>query len=70
MNKTVEARFEEVQRRLALAYFGVDDPKLVQKSFPLNVAMAGKVPAGFEQSKEITLNRDMQDFSRSCNWST
>lgn len=62
-NKTIEQRFAEVQCRLAMAYFGVEDPSLVQKPFALNPQMAGKVPAGFEQSKEITLNRDMQDNS-------
>lgn len=61
--KTIEARFAEVQRRLAMAYFGIDDPSLVQKAFALNSMNAGKAPSEFVQSKEITLNRDMQDFS-------
>ncbi len=68
LDRSPEERFAEVQRRLALAYFGEDNVSHVTKPFALNavarsVMSAGRAPAGFEPTKEIILNRDIQDFS-------
>lgn len=68
LDRSSEERFAEVQRRLAFAYFAEEDASRVTKPFALNavarsVMSAGRAPAGFEPTKEIILNRDIQDFS-------
>lgn len=55
-----EERFAKIQKRLAQAYHGRDDASLVTRPFPLN---AGHVPDDYPHATEITLNRDMQNFS-------
>lgn len=67
-DRSIEDRFAVVQRRIANAYFNSNDISRITKPFSLNaqarvVANSGRAPADFDPKKEISLNRDMQNFS-------
>lgn len=67
-NLTIEQRFELIQKKLAKAYHGKDNPELVQKAFALNSGNLGHVPSTHQYATEITLNRDIQNFSPFLNF--
>lgn len=65
LERTAKQSIQAVQRRLAKNYFGKDDPSLVAESFHLNntprrVVTNTNTPEGFESSREILLNREIQ----------
>lgn len=63
MRLTTAQRFAIIQARLAKAYHGKADPKLVKSAFSMSSNEDGHVPAGFKRATEVTLNRDIQNFS-------
>jgi len=59
---TPEDAIHAIQSEMAYAYHGQRDVKLVRKPFDL-VDAKGLVSSDFNRASEVTLNRDIQDFS-------